>query len=422
MAPSSPTTQSRRGKLARRAAVGILLVGVVAVVVALTGSPKPPSLPSLTDLAASSSLQPLYPPSHYRFRANDHQDSDEPDAAVDDDPTDADDDDEGGDDDDDAVDNDADEDNAPSTNLPAPSNDKLRRRIPVVYVFFAGKLPESHYLWSSMRISSRFAPIVLLLGQSVSVPPTISIMRSVTIVRTNKLVSPEMRALRDHYIPLGYREPYARETMERYFALLAWMQAANVDLVFNADGDVAVVRDLGIDNGKWERLGCDSHLDLGLNGTHMTFEAHQWAVSGHSSVLRRDVLKGFCDFTLQVYKAPPSNVTNTVASRVREFLVEHRTGEHGFVSDMTLWWWFIALTSKWGDEWGAVPALRKLKVVDLPSLKQRRKWTFCDGQDLGFDHKRGFRRDWSHLKTLHFQGQTKHELFKFEKEWGAASG
>ena len=229
-----------------------------------------------------------------------------------------------------------------------------------------------------------------------------------------------MRALRDHYVPLGYREPYARETMERYFALLAWMDRANVDVVFNADGDVAVVRDLGIDGGKWERMGCDSHLDLGRNGSHMTFAAHQWAVSGHSSVLRRDVLAGFCAFTLDVYRAPSSNVTNTVAARVREFLVEHRTGEHGFVSDMTLWWWFIALSSKWGDEWGAVDALRRLKVVDLPPLAQRRRFTFCDGQELGFDHKRGFRGDWSNLKTLHFQGETKHQLSRFEKEWGGS--
>ena len=122
----------------------------------------------------------------------------------------------------------------------------------------------------------------------------------------------------------------------------------------------------------------------------MQFATMYMAVWAGSSLLRLPVLDEFLHFVLNVYSSP---------SAIE--LLERKKRDAPFICDMSLWYLFVARSER-AAEWRG-------NVGRLPKTK---RWRFCDGQAVGFDHMHGHKRSPLGL-SVHFQGETKGDIRGF---------
>ena len=122
----------------------------------------------------------------------------------------------------------------------------------------------------------------------------------------------------------------------------------------------------------------------------MQFATMYMAVWCGSSMLRLPVLDDFVNFVLNVYSSP---------SAIE--LLERKRRDAPYVTDMALWYLFVARSER-AAEWHA----------DLRGFPKTKRWRFCDGQAAGFDHMHGHKRSPLGL-SVHFQGETKGDIRGF---------
>ena len=261
--------------------------------------------------------------------------------------------------------------------------------IPVIYLHRPNEgngIPD--YLWKTMTISADKGNFVILITYSSVIVPAGSHIHTFPIesLETDSLIT-----FRKIYRPWGLREPWERENFERFFLLQRYIEISGFQWIFYVDSDVILLSKVSSDIISLE---CDSIVDLELNHERMKWNTLYWAVWAGTALLQDKVLEDFTQFINKLY--------------LPEFvdLLNEKKEKAPFICDMTAWYLYVgrsdsSLAAQW--DWN--------KNLSLPST---RHWKFCDSQSLGFDHQHGHLSENAGLKSIHFQGGAKQDVFNFQ--------
>jgi hypothetical protein len=247
--------------------------------------------------------------------------------------------------------------------------------IPVVYFYTdqTGEgLPQDHYQWKTMRTAIRHGNQVLFITNSKSSPPS-DLVGRFEKVEMKGLRSAELDQFINTYKSYGQKEPWESFNFRRFFYLAELMRQRQLEWVFFADSDVAVLKTLN----KRDLLvpGCESFIDMGHSKWRTYWYTYIWSFFAGSAILSRPVLDDFLHFVLDSY-----NSTDVVKK-----VLKKKFKEKPWVCDMTLWYLYAVAA----DDVVADSARAKSKRVMLPPVKSRH---ICNTDLLGFDHALGYRK------------------------------
>ena len=282
----------------------------------------------------------------------------------------------------------------------------------LVYVYFANSIPPDHYQWASIRIALYHGNSVLLVTYKAVVVPR-DLSGNITILFAEELETEFLRFFRQKYaVTRGttQKEPWERQNMERFFVLHEMMERRRISHVFYADSDVAVTSLLSLD--AIDHAECDSMLSF--KNDNNTFAEAVWVGWAGTAILTKALLKDFISYSVKLLEPEPFA------------LLKWKFQLKPYVCDMSIWYLFMVAHGVYSgvplaDYWSVPPASYKL----LPEATS--KWRFCDSVEMGFDHMRGHRKpgfSFDHktrraflnkkmLLSVHFQGDSKSDIFKF---------
>jgi len=210
---------------------------------------------------------------------------------------------------------------------------------------------------------------------------------------------PLLRRFRAAYRPWGQREPWERENMERYFAVLEVMTSLNLRKIFYADSDVAVLvsvrkalahltlerRHESLKRAEHAATYTDDRCDAWLvfdddQDKLGKSNAFAWANWWGTALVSRDVLADFLRFAVALYES--DEAVNTILDIKRRKVP--------YVCDMTLAYLYRVAASAqlradmatWGEAVGMTRARRTL----LTAIRRNASWghTGAALQDVRF--------------------------------------
>lgn len=299
--------------------------------------------------------------------------------------------------------------------------------LPVIYIYQAQPrhhktIPAGFYMWEAIctTLDHNNTVILLLIAPDDEDDNPMEIHLPTCLQNHDRLSirhvhgdHPLIQTFRNVYqVGWGFREPFERICMERFFVLQQFMEQHNLQQVFYLDADVILktplttrellphVQDTTIDGNKEPQ--CDGLVSFGDKGKNRV-DKHNWSIYvGAGAVMSLDMLTRFVEFQIEMYKPPYKDV------------LKEKFEERPYVTDMAMWYFFIVATDadyrhfEAHDTNDAGASLTKR----LPPVNQTFK--YCNSNIRGFDEKHGHLKEDKgvSLKSIHYQGNEKKVLRK----------
>jgi len=208
-------------------------------------------------------------------------------------------------------------------------NKPLSTIIPVVFPFSNGaKRGNNAYFIEAIKAAVSMGNTVHVISDFNNSFFNISPSYGVNFHSINFTDSTNLLIRRSHEFASIYTHLSSNEykfeliSIQRHFILKEWMETMNFSRIFHADADVYLFTDVTKEFNACYR-DCDLLLSSGTGTTY--------SLSGHSSYISLDALKGFTDYIFDVYTRPKML---SMIHRVYDKMVSKNA--KGGISDMTL--------------------------------------------------------------------------------------
>lgn len=276
--------------------------------------------------------------------------------------------------------------------------------VPVVYFQMQNRIPEAHYLWEAICSSLQYDNHVVLVTNARVLKIPAQLRNRFEVFTFNETLEAERNQGLTKFLSLyrggwGYKEPYERICIERFFFLEVFMEARGFGHIFYMDSDATLMSKLEVSDFPH---GCEALLPMKASTGPTNFHDYGWSLYiGLGSMLSKAVLSDFTPFVSKLYENSSD-------------VLEEKFEKRPYVTDMTIWYLYAIAASETFREESAAVASRNF-TDRLPATTQRQ---FCDARNAKFVSNGlrlwqwQIRKNQTHSgkklpRNIHFQGANK---------------